>query len=161
MVITQEVYDLVIHWSNKTTSFLKGTHYNEDIAQEVFENLIKYTDKVDCLGAFICTTVRNVSINRLRAAKRFHTYSMQYIDQMEKTTQPDTAKLVKDDYKKLLKVFKNHPAKHRILTILIENPDCSYVELAKTANINIDTFKANLLHIKKELRRLGLDKSAY
>lgn len=152
MVITKEIYTMVLCYSNKISRRKWGQEYAEDLAQDVIVNLLLYNTKVDYLSSFIHHVVRNAYINKNKSHVVNKEVHVEYVSRMPTNDFIDTSKLVKADFSKLLDYLVNKPKTKAILQLLIDNPDESYTDLAKEHGINHDTFKANVLHLRKDLK---------
>lgn len=154
MQITPDIYNLIV----KTAKFVtKGRQY-EDLIQESCIDLLKCKSQVEFIPTFVRTTVRNRHIDMVRQKKVYDKYNQSYFDSQETEHNDIFPGLISKEYSRLLRLFDESPTQKDILTLVMNNPDTTYTELAQSIGMNKDTFKANIRHIQTKLFCVRPDK---
>lgn len=147
MIITTEICAKVQHFSKKIT---KTSSQHEDVAQETLLNLHRYDKPVQYLSSFLYTSVRHVYLDQIRRTNNQIRFEQQYYDLSPKDTKIDDCGLLLTS---ILNIFKDQPAKYKIVLLIANNPDMRIIDLAKLSGGNIETFKANIRHIRQALKK--------
>jgi len=165
MELTPEIVAKV-HSIAKKLAFKKTKYTNcvesEDIAQNVLIRMSNYTEPVANLSSFIRSCVHNEQVNMYHSETK-RSYKVIAYDQ--ETSYSCHIKIdenaLSNEYTEILKLMWDSPKQLNVFLILIQNPDTNYKELARKYNMEYETFKANIFHIKKAVRNSELYKDRY
>lgn len=137
----------------------------EDVVQEVFLKIWKKQEEwasIENMDAWCMTMAKNMSIDKLRNAKRFSGESIELAG--EKTvdyTNPHDNAAYADLSVLLRKAIDNLPEKHKMTIHLRDIEGLSYQEIADIMQIPLNQVKINLFRARNLIKETMLKSEAY
>ncbi len=156
MLITEEMYTLV---RINTKKIVRCPQKREEVYQESCIKLHKSNAVVETLKPFIYKVVlheflaiykrdrvrsirEDVWVNEL--TEHYFTPNFEVSIDLERTIL------------KLLKETKCRPKLHQVLKAVLSDPTPRIIETARDLNINKNTFKANIMHLRRFAKKRGI-----
>ena len=129
---------------------LNDTELSRDCVQESFIKLWENRNRlkqIDNIQAFACTIIRNISIDKLRQAKRIHEFAKTAPVQIVESNYEYIES--KDLIKKLIQSL---PHQQRLIIELRDIEEFSYEEIADMLNLSINNIRVNLSIARKKIK---------
>jgi len=146
----KEVYPLSEKMYRLSFRLLNDTELAKDCVQESFVKLWENRSrlkKVVNIQAFIFTIIRNMSIDKLRQAKRINEFAKNAPIQVTESNYEfiESKDLIK-------KIIQSLPRQQRLIIELRDIEEFSYEEIADTLDLTVNNIRVNLSIARKKVK---------
>ncbi len=129
---------------------LNDTELSRDCVQESFVKLWENKSrlkKINNIQAFAFTIIRNMSIDKLRQAKRINEFANNAVIQVTESNYEfiESKDLIK-------KIIQSLPRQQRLIIELRDIEEFSYAEIADTLDLSINNIRVNLSIARKKVK---------
>lgn len=146
----KEVYPLSENMYRLSFRLLNDTELAKDCVQESFVKLWENRSrlkKVNNIQAFAFSIIRNMSVDKLRKAKRINEFAKNTVIQVTESNYEfiESKDLIK-------KVIQSLPHQQRLIIELRDIEEFSYEEIAETLDITVNNIRVNLSITRKKVK---------
>lgn len=146
----KEVYPLSENMYRLSLRLLNDTELAKDCVQESFVKLWENRSrlkKVNNIQAFAFSIIRNMSVDKLRKAKRINEFAKNTVIQVTESNYEfiESKDLIK-------KVIQSLPHQQRLIIELRDIEEFSYEEIAETLDITVNNIRVNLSITRKKVK---------
>lgn len=146
----KEVYPLNEKMYRLSFRLLNDTELAKDCVQESFVKLWENRSrlkKVNNIQAFAFSIIRNMSVDKLRKAKRINEFAKNTVIQVTESNYEfiESKDLIK-------KVIQSLPHQQRLIIELRDIEEFSYEEIAETLDITVNNIRVNLSITRKKVK---------
>lgn len=146
----KEVYPLSENMYRLSLRLLNDTELAKDCVQESFVKLWENRSrlkKVNNIQAFAFSIIRNMSVDKLRKAKRINEFAKNTVIQVTESNYEfiESKDLIK-------KIIQSLPRQQRLIIELRDIEEFSYEEIAETLDITVNNIRVNLSITRKKVK---------
>lgn len=153
MEITQDVVNLVRKASKRIMRC--PPQRREELEQDILFKLFKNQTVIENVNAFIYKTVYYEHVCEIRNYNFRKKTADEYRMVASKTSHMCLKFEAVHDLNLILASFDKKSAKYKTLKFMIDHPDMRVDHMARSMEVNLNTFKANVKHIKNKIKKEG------